>query len=202
VIHELRISDVIFSTQKLSYTDILSVISRATDRSVNYHLVPTSLEVMIGKASIDTLNELPLVQISYNIQRPLNRGLKRAMDLALSLVLLISVLGLLKAFEANGGPGGTNFVVRATCLSFPIGVKVNVLSIGLGWLNYFLFPIIVDPATFRDPDRVFDLVTFIWAPAFTALFFWRLLVHFVEISKKSAPNKAPQPTPKSGAAEL
>ena len=101
----------------------------------------------------------------------------------LVVVMLISVLGLLKAFEANGGPGGTNFVVRATCLSFPIGVKVNVLSIGLGWLNYFLFPINVDPATFRDPDRVFNLVTFIWAPAFTVLFFWRLLVHFIEISK-------------------
>ena len=90
VISELRISDVIFSTGKLSYTDILSVISRAADRSVNYHLVPTSLEVMIGKASIDSLNELPLVQISYNIQRPLNRGLKRAVDFVLSSILLIS----------------------------------------------------------------------------------------------------------------
>jgi len=91
VIHELRISDVIFSTQKLSYTDILSVISRAADRSVNYHLVPTSLEVMIGKASVDSLNELPLVQISYNIERPLNRGLKRFMDFVIASALLISV---------------------------------------------------------------------------------------------------------------
>ena len=90
VIHELRISDVIFSTQKLSYADILSVISRAANRSVNYHLVPTSMEVIIGKGSVDSLNEFPLVQISYNIDRPLNRVLKRAMDLAISSILLIS----------------------------------------------------------------------------------------------------------------
>ena len=41
----------------------------------------------------------------------------------LVIVLLITVLGLLKAFEANGGSGGTNFVVRATCLSFSSRTK-------------------------------------------------------------------------------
>ena len=91
VIQELRISDVIFSTQRLSYSDILAVISRTSNRSVNYHLVPTTLEVMIGKASVDTLNELPLVQISYNIDRPVNRVIKRLFDIAVSGILLISI---------------------------------------------------------------------------------------------------------------
>ena len=112
--------------------------------------------------------------------------------LELIIVLLITIVGLAKAFEANGGANGTNFIFRATCLSFPVGVKISILSIALGWLNYFLFPIIVDPVTFRDPEKLFDMVTFIWAPAFTALFFWRLLVHFVEITKINAPNKSPQ----------
>lgn len=122
--------------------------------------------------------------------------------LELVIVLLITVLGLIKAFNANGGADGTNFVIRATCLSFPVGIKINILSIALGWLNYFVSPIIVDPITFRDPEIVYDMVTFIWAPAFTALFFWRLWVHFVDITKKNAPNNPPQPTPKRGAAGL
>ena len=110
------------------------------------------------------------------------------------VVLLITILGLLKAFEVNGGPDGHQFVIRATCLSLPIGIKVYVASFDLGWVYYFAFPSIVDPGTFREPERIFDLIEFIWAPGFTALFFWRLWVHFVGISKTHAPNHAPQPT--------
>ena len=91
IVQEYRIHDVMFSTAKISYADILSVIGRTSGRSINYHLVPTTLEVMIGKATVDSLNDLPLVQISYNIQRPGNKIMKRAMDLVISAVLLISV---------------------------------------------------------------------------------------------------------------
>lgn len=91
VIEENRISDVIFSTRTLSYTDILSVMSRAGDRAVNFHIVPNSLEVIIGKASVDTLDDLPLVPITYNIEKPLNRALKRIFDLVVSAILLLSV---------------------------------------------------------------------------------------------------------------
>jgi hypothetical protein len=91
LVQEYRIHDVMFSTAKISYGDILSVIGRTSGRSINYHLVPTTLEVMIGKATVDSLNDLPLVQISYNIERAGNRIMKRVMDLGFSAVLLISV---------------------------------------------------------------------------------------------------------------
>ncbi|HWP83085.1 MAG TPA: glycosyltransferase [Bacteroidota bacterium] len=91
VIQEHRVSDVIFSTQKVSYADILGVIGRTRELAVNFHLVPTKLEVMIGKASVDSLDELPLVQITYNIEKPLNRIAKRMFDLGLGGLLLISI---------------------------------------------------------------------------------------------------------------
>jgi len=90
VIHDLKISDVIFSTQVLSYTDILSVINRTREHAVNFHLVPNTLEVIIGKGSVDSLDELPLVQITYNLEKTSNRLLKRAFDLGFTLLLLIS----------------------------------------------------------------------------------------------------------------
>lgn len=91
VIEERRISDVIFSTQTLTYSDILSVISRAGDRAVNFHIVPSTLDVIIGKASVDSLDDLPLVPITYNIEKPLNRALKRIFDIVVSAILLLSV---------------------------------------------------------------------------------------------------------------
>jgi len=89
VIREKKISDVIFSTDALSYTDILSVIARSRDRNVSYRLVPSSLEVVIGKTRIDELESLPFVDIAYNIHQPFNRFVKRTFDIFLSLFLFL-----------------------------------------------------------------------------------------------------------------
>ncbi|MBI2619521.1 MAG: glycosyltransferase [Ignavibacteriales bacterium] len=110
VIHEQRVNDVIFSTEKLSYADILSVIGRTSNRSVNYHLVPNTLEVIIGKASVDSLNDLPLVQISYNIEKPLNRLLKRAFDITTSALLLISVYPFVYLSKVLSGQPLSGFI--------------------------------------------------------------------------------------------
>ncbi|HTR98214.1 MAG TPA: glycosyltransferase [Bacteroidota bacterium] len=90
VIDEHRIGEVIFSTDGLSFETILSVIARSRSRSLNFRLVPGSLESIIGKTSIDELDTLPLVDIEYNIHHPVNRFVKRATDLALGLILLVT----------------------------------------------------------------------------------------------------------------
>ena len=112
VIHELKVSDVIFSTQTLSYTDILSVIGRTREQSVNFHLVPNTLEVIIGKGSVDSLNELPLVQISYNIEKSTNRSLKRLFDIAVSFLLLISIYPFLYFKRIVSGATASHFILR------------------------------------------------------------------------------------------
>lgn len=91
VISDRRVSEVIFSTEGLSFTDILSVIGRSSSRSVNFRLVPNSLEAIIGKASIDELDAIPLVEIEYNIHRPTNRLVKRLFDILLAMVLVVTV---------------------------------------------------------------------------------------------------------------
>ena len=91
VIRDNRVTEVIFSTDTLPYRDILSVIGRNRKRAVNYRLVPTSLEVIIGKTNIDQLDDIPLVDIEYNIDKPLNRFTKRAFDVVVSVFLLIFV---------------------------------------------------------------------------------------------------------------
>lgn len=91
VIRELKVTDVIFSADVLSYGDILTVIGRSRERSVNFRLVPNNLEVIIGKTHIDQLDDIPLVEIDYNIDKPVNRIIKRGFDLLLSIFLLISI---------------------------------------------------------------------------------------------------------------
>ena len=91
IIKEHKISDVIFSPKALSYSQILSVISRSREQIVNFHLVPTTMEVIVGKASVDSLDDLPLVQITYNIDKPSHVFTKRIFDIILSGLLLITV---------------------------------------------------------------------------------------------------------------
>jgi len=57
---------------------------------VEFKLVPNSLEVIIGKSRIDQLDEIPFIEIQYNIDRPMHRITKRAADILVSLFLLIS----------------------------------------------------------------------------------------------------------------
>jgi GT2 family glycosyltransferase/lipopolysaccharide/colanic/teichoic acid biosynthesis glycosyltransferase len=112
VIQDLKVSDVIFSTQVLSYTDILSVIGRTREQSVNFHLVPNTLEVIIGKGSVDSLDELPLVQITYNIEKATHRALKRALDLSVSLLLLISIYPFVYFKRLLAGSSRSDFILR------------------------------------------------------------------------------------------
>ncbi len=90
VIEEHRISEVIFSSDAVSYSTILRIIANNRNRFVNFRLVPNNLEVIIGKTSIDQLDEIPFIEIDYNIGKIGNRIVKRLFDLTLSVFFLIS----------------------------------------------------------------------------------------------------------------
>ncbi len=91
VIQEHRISDVIFLPETVSYGEILSVISKSKNRSVNYKLIPSDMEVVIGKGTIDQLDEVPLIEIEYSINRKVNQLVKRGFDIGLGTILLLSM---------------------------------------------------------------------------------------------------------------
>lgn len=85
VIDERKVREVIFSTDGISYKDILTVIARSNNRGVTFRLVPNSLEAIIGKPSIDELDALPLVEIDYNIHTFGHRIVKRVFDIVVAL---------------------------------------------------------------------------------------------------------------------
>ncbi|MEK7264398.1 MAG: glycosyltransferase [Bacteroidota bacterium] len=101
VIRQEKISEVIFSTDALAYTDILSVIATSRERRVNFRLFPSSMDVILGKSSIDELGTIPLVEIDYNLHKPINRITKRLFDIVCSFFLLITIFPLHKLFFAK-----------------------------------------------------------------------------------------------------
>lgn len=105
VIAERKVMEVIFSTDGLAYTDILSVIARSSNRSVNFRLVPNSLEAIIGKTQIDDLDTIPFVEIEYNIHKPGNRFAKRTFDILVSLLGLVFMYPVVRVFSSASHPG-------------------------------------------------------------------------------------------------
>jgi len=106
IIEEYKASEVIFSTDILSYSDILSIIARTRRPAVNFRLVPSSMEVIIGKAHIDELDDIPLVDIQYNIEKPGNRFLKRFFDLTAGFILFILFYPVTVLRNRSGGEIG------------------------------------------------------------------------------------------------
>jgi O-antigen biosynthesis protein len=99
IIESHSVDDVIFLTNTVSYKNILSVIARYTGRHVNYRMVTNSLDVIIAKTRIDQLDDLPLIEIDYRLNKPFNRFGKRLFDIAGAVFLWLFFLPLKKAFK-------------------------------------------------------------------------------------------------------
>ena len=94
------------------------------------------------------------------------------------VLTLITIVGCLKAFDANGANEGVAFVERAVCLSVPAGVRVNLLSIFFGLILYFSGQSIFDYASFSDPLRAYTIVSYTGFVAFSIYFWWLLVYGF------------------------
>ncbi len=95
IIREKKINDVIFLSDEMPYSQILSVISRVSDRSVNFKLALVGSDLILSKASIDSLDDIPVLDIDYNVNKFLNRFAKRVFDIFFSIPLLIFVYPLI-----------------------------------------------------------------------------------------------------------
>ncbi len=92
IIGQTHAQEIIFSTEKISYDQILEIIAHTKKAGVNFKLIPSSMDVIIGKASVEYIGNLPLMDIDYKLNRPINIFTKRLFDIMLSLGVLILFL--------------------------------------------------------------------------------------------------------------
>jgi hypothetical protein len=79
-----RIRQVIFSTPRIPFGDILEIMSRPREQRLSFKLIPSHLDVMIGKPGIDQLTEVPLLEIENRLLRFWPAFGKRMLDMALA----------------------------------------------------------------------------------------------------------------------
>ncbi|MDP2301270.1 MAG: glycosyltransferase [Ignavibacteria bacterium] len=103
VIHEHKINEVIFSSDELSYNSMMQIVSQCQNENVEFKLVGGDLDFLVGKSSVNLLNEVPLIGISYNISQPVNRFLKKMFDLIVSMFLVMFFFPLIIFSKRNQG---------------------------------------------------------------------------------------------------
>jgi hypothetical protein len=94
IIKIYKIRQIIFSANSLSYEQIMQMMSSVKGSQVEFKMVPSNLDVVIGKSHIDKLDDYPLLDINYSLGRKFNQFLKRLLDLLVSGVLLIFTIPL------------------------------------------------------------------------------------------------------------
>lgn len=85
LIRERKIDDVVFASGRISYSQVLQAVGSVKDPSVNFKLVPDTMDVIIGKTYVDGLADIPFVDIDYHLHRTRNIEAKRIFDIVFSL---------------------------------------------------------------------------------------------------------------------
>jgi GT2 family glycosyltransferase len=91
IINEYNIREVIFSADELSYNEMMTIVSSCQDENVEFKLVGNNLDFIVGKTSVSMLEDMPLVEINYNISRPLLKFIKTLFDFVLSSSVLFFI---------------------------------------------------------------------------------------------------------------
>jgi len=95
VIADKKINEVIFSPDELSYNKMMSIVANNTSDGVDFKLIGSNLDFLVGKASVSVLEDIPLIDISLNISNPVSRFIKLLMDYTLGFFALIFIYPLI-----------------------------------------------------------------------------------------------------------
>ena len=83
-----KVDLVIFTTNNVSYENILSTMAAVKNPRIEFKMVPGHLEFMVSKSNVERFDSIPLMDIEYAYGKPFNRFVKRLMDITVSAVLL------------------------------------------------------------------------------------------------------------------
>src|SRR5437870_1327216 len=89
IIHQERIAQVVIALPSTSHEAIMRIVNHCRRDGVQFRLVPDLYEVSLGSLDIDTLSGIPLMGMKDHAILGVNFLMKRVIDVAISLIVLI-----------------------------------------------------------------------------------------------------------------
>ncbi|MCX6149376.1 MAG: glycosyltransferase [Ignavibacteriales bacterium] len=91
VIRENQINEVIFSSSDITYSEMLAVVSKCQGENVEFKVAGNELDFLVGKSSITMLDDIPLLNIYYNISSVTSKLSKFFFDFIIAFPILILI---------------------------------------------------------------------------------------------------------------
>lgn len=91
IINIYHINELVFCSKDLTADQIINLMTQLKDSQVEYKIAPQESESIIGSNSINTYDEIYGIKVN-SITKSGNRRKKRALDIAISLLLLVFLI--------------------------------------------------------------------------------------------------------------
>lgn len=101
IIQQESVQEVIFTTENVPYDMMLKAVAASKGLQINFKLVPDNLDVVIGKATLDYIDEIPFVDLEYKLHLGLNPFLKRMLDITAALIGCVISFPIYLGFKLN-----------------------------------------------------------------------------------------------------
>lgn len=113
VIRENKINEVIFSSGDLSYNKMMQIVSKCREENVEFKIVGSNLDFIVGKTAVTMLDDMPVIELSYNISMPQMRFIKSLFDYSVIIpsLFLIYPFIFFKSKLVQGQSDFTKFVL-------------------------------------------------------------------------------------------
>jgi len=122
-----KITNLIFSTDFSSYEEILSIIDKMNYLNLNFKIIAKDLDFIIGKSSVEPIDDISFLDMNYNIDKLTNKVLKRSFDIILSFPLLILLFPFAIIYSI-----ATGFSFKRIAFHTYDGHKMSVLFLSNG----------------------------------------------------------------------
>jgi O-antigen biosynthesis protein len=114
VIRERKINEVIFPPGGISYEQMMEIVSSCQNENVDFKVTGQSMDFLVGKTSVSMLDDVPLIELSYNISSPLMKFLKASFDYLAAAGVLLFVYPFIYLYSklSNKNSDFRNFILR------------------------------------------------------------------------------------------
>ncbi len=91
VLRENKINEIIFSSDSLSYNKMMEIVGKCQNENVEFKIVGSNLDFIVGKTAVTMLDDMPLIELNYNIVKPQIKFIKTIFDYSIALPSLFLI---------------------------------------------------------------------------------------------------------------
>ncbi len=91
VIKENKINEVIFSSGELSYNKMMEIVSKCREENVEFKIAGNNLDFIVGKTAVTMLDDMPVIELNYNISQPQLKFIKAMFDYSITIPSLFLI---------------------------------------------------------------------------------------------------------------